>query len=131
MYIKSYSGVLSAMCGCALAGGTGAACGMCYLRGGDEAAVSRVISSMATGITGMICDGGNQGCVMKGIAACDAAFSAAELALDGICVDMLHGINGRTPEETMRNIGRVSSPGMTETEKTIVEIQAQKAVHEA
>lgn len=128
MYIKAYSGRLSALCGCALAGGTGAACGLCLMGGGDEAAICRVISNMASGLTGMICDGGNQGCVMKGIAACDAAFAAAELALDGVCVDSVHGINGRTPEETMRNIGRIASPGMTETERTIVEIQAEKAV---
>lgn len=128
MYIKAYSGRLSALCGCALAGGTGAACGLCLLNGGDEAAVGRVISNMASSLTGMICDGGNQGCVMKGIAACDAAFAAAELALDGVCVDSVHGINGHTPEETMRNIGRIASAGMTETERVIVEIQAEKDV---
>ena len=128
MYIKAYSGRLSALCGCALAGGTGAACGLCMMSGGDEAAIGRVISNMASSLTGMICDGGNQGCVMKGIAACDTAFEAAELALDGVCVDSVHGINGATPEETMRNIGRIASPGMTETERTIVEIQAEKAV---
>ena len=128
MYIKAYSGRLSALCGCALAGGTGAACGLCLMGGGDEAAIGRVISNMASCLTGMICDGGNQGCVMKGIAACDAAFAAAELALDGVCVDSVHGINGFTPEETMQNIGRIASPGMTETERTIVEIQAEKAV---
>ncbi len=83
---------------------------------------------MACSLTGMICDEGNQGCVMKGITACDAAFAAAELALDNVCVDSVHGINGRTPEETMRNIGRIASPGMTETERTIVEIQAEKAL---
>ena len=126
MYIKSWSGRLSALCGCALAGGTGAACGICWMRGGDEATLGRVISNMASSLTGMICDGGNQGCVMKGIAACDAAFEAAELALDGVCVDWMHGINGATPEETMRNIGRIASPGMTETERVIVEIQAEK-----
>ena len=65
---------------------------------------------------------------MKGIAACDAAFNAAELALDGVCVDSVHGINGRTPEETMQNIGRIASPGMTETGRTIVEIQAGKTL---
>ena len=37
-----------------------------------------------------------------------------------------HGINGFTPEDTMRNMGRIASPGMTMTEKTIVEIQQEK-----
>ena len=30
MYIKEYSGKLSAFCGCAIAAGTGAACGLVY-----------------------------------------------------------------------------------------------------
>lgn len=74
----------------------------------------------------MICDGGNQGCVMKGVAACAAAFDSLELALGGVSVASAHGINGKTPEETMRNMGRIASPGMTETEKIIVAIQEEK-----
>ena len=94
--------------------------------GGGIEAISRAITNMASSPTGMICDGGNQGGVMKGIAACDAAFEAAELALDGVCVDSVHGINGWTSEETMQNIGRIASPGMTETEWVIVQIQMEK-----
>ena len=83
---------------------------------------------MASSITGMICDGGNQGCAMKGIAATAAAFRSAQLALKGAFVDAIHGINGLSPEDTMRNMGLIASPGMTATEKTIVEIQRSKGI---
>jgi len=126
MYIKEYSGKLSAFCGCGIAAGTGMACGLCYLKGGSVSELEGVICNMASGITGMICDGGNQGCTMKGIVAVDAAFRAVNLAMAGVSIDFVHGINGKTPEETMRNMGRIASPGMTETEKTIVEIMRQK-----
>ena len=126
MYIKEYSGKLSAFCGCGIAAGTGMACGLCYLKGGSYADIERVICNMASGITGMICDGGNQGCTMKGIVAVDAAFRAVDMAMEGVSIAAVHGINGKTPEETMRNMGRIASPGMTETEKTIVEIMQQK-----
>ena len=126
MYIKEYSGKLSAFCGCGIAAGTGMACGLCYLKGGDISDMERVICNMASGITGMICDGGNQGCTMKGIVAVDAAFRAVDMAIAGVSVAPVHGINGKTPEETMRNMGRIASPGMTETEKTIVEIMQEK-----
>ena len=85
-----------------------------------------VINNMASSITGMICDGGNQGCTMKGIAACNTAFDACEFAMNGISIGSVHGINGNTPEETMRNMGMIASPGMVETEKTIVRIQQMK-----
>lgn len=125
-YIKEYSGRLSAFCGCGIAAGTGMAMAACRMKGGDYEAVCRTLNNMASSITGMICDGGNQGCVMKGVAACAAAFDSADLALGGVSVSPVHGINGRTPEETMRNMGRIASPGMTETEKTIVAIQEEK-----
>ena len=101
MYIKEYSGRLSAFCGCAIAAGTGAACGLVLMQGGDPDALARTIRNMASSITGMICDGGNQGCVMK-------------------------GINAPDPETTMRYMGRIASPGMVGTEKTIVEIFEEK-----
>ncbi len=121
-YIKEYSGKLSAFCGCAIAAGTGMACGLAYLRGGTAEEMRHTINNMASSITGMICDGGNQGCTMKGVAAVDAAYQSVEFAMNGVYVDFVHGINGTTAEETMRNMGLIASPGMTGTEKTIVEI---------
>lgn len=126
MYIKEYSGKLSAFCGCAIAAGTGMACGLVYLRGGGVEAMERTINNMASSITGMICDGGNQGCVMKGVVAVDAAYASADMAMQGVSIDKVHGINGCTPEETMRNMGLIASPGMVGTEKTIMEILESK-----
>lgn len=122
MYIKEYSGKLSAFCGCAIAAGTGMACALAWLKGSGAETMEKVINNMASSITGMICDGGNQGCTMKGIVAVDAAFDSVELAMDDVYIYNAHGINGATPEETMHNMGLIASPGMTGTEKTIVDI---------
>lgn len=126
MFIKEYSGRLSAFCGCAIAAGSGMACALVYLRGGTVEMMAHTLNNMASSITGMICDGGNQGCTMKGIAAVDAAYKSVDFAMNGIYIYDAHGINGRTPEETMRNMGLIASPGMTGTEKTIVEIFEDK-----
>ena len=125
-YIKEYSGRLSAFCGCAIAAGSGMACGLVYLKGGTIKQMEYTLNNMASSITGMICDGGNQGCTMKGIAACDVAFRSVEFAMKGIHIDKVHGINGKTPEDTMRNMGLIASPGMVGTEKTILEIFKDK-----
>lgn len=126
MYIKEYSGKLSAFCGCAIAAGSGMACALVYLRGGTIDMMSHVLNNIASSITGMICDGGNQGCTMKGIVAVDSAYKAVDFAMNGIYIDSVHGINGKTPEETMKNMGCIASPGMIGTEKTIVEIFENK-----
>lgn len=125
-YIKEYSGRLSAFCGCGIAGGTGTACAIGYLRGAGVKEITNIINNMAAGITGMICDGGNQGCTMKGIVAVDAAFRAVEMAMNNTYIFNIHGINGVTPEKTMMNMGKIASPGMIETEKVIVDIFKDK-----
>ena len=46
--------------------------------------------------------------------------------MNGVSVERVHGINGNTPGDTMRNMGLIASPGMVETERTIVGIQQGK-----
>ena len=126
MYIKEYSGKLSAFCGCGIAAGTGMACGLVYLKDGTVDMMAKTINNMASSLTGMICDGGNKGCTMKGVVAVDAAFQSVDFAMQGIFIDNVHGINGMTPEETMHNMGLIASPGMVETEGVIAGIMREK-----
>ena len=63
---------------------------------------------------------------MKGVVAVDAAFTSVNMAMNGIYIFKDHGINGATPEATMRNMGLIASPGMVGTEKTIVDILVEK-----
>ena len=104
----------------------GMACALVFLHGGDEHAMARTINNMSSSITGMICHGGNKGCTMKGVVAVNAAFQSADFAMHDIFIDDIHGINGFTPEDTMRHMGEIASPGMIGTEKTIVDILQEK-----
>ncbi len=126
MYIKEYSGKLSAFCGCGIAAGTGMACGLALMKGASEEQMEKVILNMSAGIVGMVCDGGNHGCAMKGIVATDAAFRSAALAMKNVCIQGIHGINGLTPEDTMRNMGIIASEGMVQTEEVILKIMENK-----
>ena len=121
-YIKEYSGKLSAFCGCGIAAGTGMAMALTYLKCGKIKEIVYTLNNMAASITGMICDGGNQGCTMKAVAACETAFRSSEFAMNGVYIDNIHGIIGNTPEDTMRNMGLIASPGMFKTEETIIDI---------
>lgn len=128
IYIKEYSGRLSAFCGCAIAAGAGMACGLTWMRGGHDREMEAVLNHLAGSITGMICDGGNRGCALKGIVAVDAAYQAVDFAMHGVRLEAVHGICGRNPEETMRNMGRIANPGMAETEREILKIMEEKDV---
>lgn len=126
IYIKEYSGRLSAFCGCAIAGGVGTACGLVLLMGGGYDEMSAAMRNMASSITGMICHGGNEGCAMKALTGVTLAYDSAVLAMGGIGIGDAHGINGDTPEKTMQNIGRIASPGMLKTEESVVGIMEDK-----
>ena len=86
-----------------------------------------VISNMASSITGIICTGGNPACVLKAAIAIDIGFKSVELAMNGVVIEPQHGINGLSVEDTMRNIGRIASPGMEKTEGTIIDIMVEKS----
>ena len=106
------------------------ACGLVLQRVGDAAAMGRTLNHLASSITGMFCDGGNQGCAMKGVVAVDAAWRAVAMAMQNVYIDSVHGINGPTPEQTMRNMGRIASPGMVGTEQTFLDILKEKTARE-
>lgn len=132
MFIKENSGLLSAACGCVLAGGTGAALGLTYLyspgvsRGELRSRLTNALNSMAASVTGMICHGGNTGCSLKASVGVRAAFAAAEMAAAGFGAESVHGILGKTPEETMRNMGRIAKD-MLPVENTILDILSCKS----
>ncbi len=122
IYIKAYSGILSAFCGCAVTAAVGASAGMVFLLGGNDEQIGYAIANMAADITGVICDGANFGCALKTSTGAGSAMRAAFLALRGAVVPAGSGIVGKGVEETIKNIAMISSPGMLETDRVILDI---------
>jgi len=126
LYVKAYSGRLSALCGCAIASSTGSRAGIVYLHNGTEGQIGYAIKNLAADVTGMICDGGNFGCALKTSTGAGAAVRAARFALKNVVMPSNSGIVGDCPEETIRNIGRISSPGMEQTDEVILDIMCNR-----
>ncbi len=125
IHIKGYLGKLSALCGCVIAS-TGSACGLVYLRGGDYEQICAAIKNMVGNITGMVCDGAKVGCAMKVASGVSSALQSAVLAREGICISSHDGIIEEDIEKTIRNVGRIGSVGMQNTDNMILDIMVCK-----
>ncbi len=125
-YVKAHTGRLSAICGCSVAAGAGASAGVAYLLGGNLSHIAGAIKNITEDLAGVICDGAKAGCSLKLATAAGTAVQAALFSLQGINVMATDGIIGASPEQTMQNIGTLSTEGMIETDRTILKIMLEK-----
>lgn len=122
IYIKSFTGRLSAMCGCGVAAGTGASAGVVYLLNGNKEEMYGAMLNMIGSIAGLICDGGKEGCAYKLALASGWAVQSALLALRGVAVKENNGILSADFKQLFKNLGYVCSPGMLQTNQTILDV---------
>ena len=122
IFSKHYTGRLSALCGCVLGGGSGAASGIVMLMGGGAKEVSAAMDHMAANLTGMICDGGSTGCALKASAGVYSAYLSAMLAMEGVEIPHNFGVIGSSAEQTEKNLGRISDEGMAPMDTTIIDV---------
>ncbi len=125
-YIKAFTGRLSAVCGCSVAAGAGAAGGVTYLMGGTISHISSAVKNLISDLAGVICDGAKDSCSLKLSTAAGTAIQSALFSLHGINVKATDGIVALSSEQTMQNIGKLSTQGMIETDRTILQIMVNK-----
>ena len=125
IYIKQSLGRLSALCGCVVAG-TGASCGITYLMGGGYKEVSYAVQNMIANITGMLCDGAKPSCSLKVATGVSTAVLSALLAMDGKYVTSAEGIIDDDVDQTIRNLTKIGTQGMQETDKVVLDIMTSK-----
>lgn len=126
-YVKSYTGGLSPICGCAIAAGVGAAAAIVYQQAGtDLAKITLAINTLISDLGGMLCDGAKEGCALKVVSSTDSAIRSAYMALNGHGITSVEGFVGRTAEETIRNLCRISDVGMAKVDDTMIEIMIEK-----
>ena len=119
IYIKQSLGRLSALCGCVVAA-TGSSCGITWLMGGNYNQVA------FANLTGMICDGAKPSCALKVTTGVSTAVLSAMMAMEDRCVTSVEGIIDEDVDQSIRNLTRIGSQAMNETDKMVLDIMTHK-----
>lgn len=125
IYIKQSLGRLSALCGCVVAA-TGSSCGITYLMGGEYQQVMYAVQNMIATLTGMICDGAKPSCALKLTSGVSTAVMSAIMAMEQKCVTAVEGIIEENVNQSIRNLTKIGSEGMNETDKLVLDIMTHK-----
>ncbi|MFZ2446556.1 MAG: L-serine ammonia-lyase, iron-sulfur-dependent, subunit alpha [Syntrophobacteraceae bacterium] len=127
-YIKSFTGELSVVCGCAIAASIAAATAIVYQMAGiDLEKITYAVDNIIADLSGIICDGAKSGCSMKIVTGADTAMRSAFMALSGYGISTDDGIIGSSAEESIHNLSKISLEGMGLVDSTVVHILQGKS----
>ncbi|WP_297272128.1 L-serine ammonia-lyase, iron-sulfur-dependent, subunit alpha [uncultured Bacteroides sp.] len=125
IYIKQSLGRLSALCGCVVAA-TGSSCGITWLMGGSFEQICYAVQNMIANLTGMICDGAKPSCALKVTTGVSTAVLSAIMAMENRCVTSVEGIVDKDVDQSIRNLTKIGSQGMNETDRLVLDIMVNK-----
>lgn len=125
IYIKESLGRLSALCGCVVAA-TGSSCGITWLMGGTFEQICFAVQNMIANLTGMICDGAKPSCALKVTTGVSTAVLSAIMAMENRCVTSVEGIIDQDVDQSIRNLTKIGSRGMNETDRLVLDIMVSK-----
>lgn len=127
-YIKCFTGDLSPLCGCAIAAGVGAAVAIVYQRAGkDIPKITLAANNLISDLGGMLCDGAKEGCALKVASSTNSAIRSAHMALNDHGITQVESFVGVSVEDTIRNLSRIGSIGMSQANDTMLDIMIDKS----
>jgi len=127
-YIKCFTGDLSPLCGCAIAAGAGAAVAIVFQQfGKDLKKMTLAVNNLISDLGGMLCDGAKGGCALKVASSADSAIRSAYMALNDHGISETEGFVGKTAEETIRHLSKISMLGMAKVDDTMLGIMLDKS----
>jgi L-cysteine desulfidase len=124
-YLKAYVGPLSAICGCAVSAGVGAAAGLVRLSGGTALQAERAAATLLASLMGMICDGAKNACCLKVAVAAGEAYDAGCMCLDNRGVQHPAGVVSPRLSVSAGALARISK-ALSAADKTMVNIMLEQ-----
>jgi L-cysteine desulfidase len=126
-FVKCKLGRLSAICGCVVAAGAGAAAGLTMLMGGTVAQAAMAMNTLLANTAGMLCDGAKESCTLKVGTGSSEAYLAALFALEGRGINFSQGVVDISLEKTTDNMGLINRDGMRDMDQVMINILEKRA----
>jgi L-cysteine desulfidase len=120
LYVKSYMGSISCVCG-AVSAGAGVAAAISWLLSRDIGQVEQSINIVLSALYGMICDGAKASCALKGSVGAIQGLNAAFMVYRGLSVPEGEGIIGSSIEETLDTVGYLNEKLFSYGDKLILD----------
>ena len=121
---KTSIGRLSAFCG-AVSAGAGAGAGIAYLLGSDLDGISHTVANAIATTGGIVCDGAKASCAAKIVAALEGGLMGYEMYKNGFQFFSGDGLVKKGVENTIDNIARLGSKGMSQTDREILRMMIE------
>ncbi|AZI13905.1 L-cysteine desulfidase family protein [Avibacterium paragallinarum] len=125
IFIHSKLPKLSALCAVTTAA-MGSCAGISYLLTNKFDTAAMAISSMIGDISGMICDGAANSCVMKVSTSVTSAYKSVLMAMNQTGVTGNEGIVDHCVDQSIDNLCAIACKSMQHTDVQIIEIMANK-----
>ena len=94
--------------------------------GGTYEQITYAVQNMIANLTGMICDGAKPSCALKVTTGVSTAVLSAIMAMENRCVTSVEGIIDADVDQSIRNLTKIGSQGMNETDRLVLDIMTNK-----
>jgi L-cysteine desulfidase len=125
-YIKEATGILTPMCGCAMAAGMAASAALTFYFGGDEISIIRSMNYVLGSLGGVVCEGAKKECSLKTSLSSQIAIESSLLSMNSTKIDGGAGLFSDSLKGILVNLELIHKKGMKGFDEVMVEILLNK-----
>ncbi len=120
--IKRQTGVITPMCGCAVASGLAASAALAWGLGAGPDTMLQAMNIVLSSLGGVVCDGAKPSCALKTSLSAQVTLEAARMAVNGLTVPSDEGLGAGSFSELLEILRRIHLEGMALFDRTMVSI---------
>jgi len=129
--IKRQTGVITPMCGCAVASGLAASAALAWGMGAGPEAMLQAMNIVLGSLGGVVCDGAKPSCALKTSLSAQVTLEAARMAVNGVTVPADEGLGAGSFSELLEIMRRIHLEGMALFDRTMVSIIRDRVLVQA